>query len=305
MIALIDVNICPLLPQQFIDTCKAEVPIVVAEIMASIDQSVSSNDICTSLGACSTTPLLTTITNNNEEEGKEEGKEKRPITTTTTTTATLSTTEAVECPLCHIVITTLIMRMKDPETRKNIADQARDACKQLPDVERVDKCMADVDELFNSIDALLEDVDVGAACRVLEFCDDDDDDKEMKRKKREGVKQLKHLASLLISMTPSTTTARRSDENEDDENCETCKTIVMEAAAVLTNPETQQEVMEYAKQACSVMEEYKEQCEQYVQLYGPLVFTMAVSYLQPGPLCERLGYCDGVMMMMMMGEVVV
>jgi len=297
MIALIDVNICPLLPQQFIDTCKAEVPIVVAEIMASIDQSVSSNDICTSLGACSTTPLLTTITNNKEEEEEEEGKETRPITATKTT-ATSSTTESVECPLCHIVITTLIMRMKDPETRKNIADQARDACKQLPDEERVDKCMADVDGLFNSIDALLEDVDVDSACRVLEFCDDDDD-KEMKRKKREGMKQLKHLASQLILMTPSTTIARRSDEN-----CETCKTIVVEAAAVLTNPETQQEVMEYAKQACSVMEEYKEQCEQYVQLYGPLVFTMAVSYLQPGPLCERLGYCNGVVMMMMR-EVVV
>lgn len=261
--------------------------------MASIDQSVSSNDICTSLGACSTTPLLTTTILNSVDNEKE-GKEKMTITT--------ATTESVECPLCHIVITTLILRMKDPETRENIEDQARDACKQLPDDDRVEKCMADVDNLFNSIDVLLQDVDVDTACRVLEFCEDDDGGEEdLKKKERVGMKQLKYLASQLILTTPSTTT-KSDDENKHDENCETCKTIVMEAAAVLTNPETQQEVMEYAKQACSVMEEYKEQCEQYVQLYGPLVFTMAVSYLQPGPLCERLGYCGGVMMM---GEVVV
>lgn len=38
-------------------------------------------------------------------------------------------------------------------------------------------------------------------------------------------------------------------------------------------------------------QDFKDQCEAYVTLYGPLVFNMLVSYLQPDSLCTRLGYC--------------
>lgn len=38
-------------------------------------------------------------------------------------------------------------------------------------------------------------------------------------------------------------------------------------------------------------QDFKEQCETYVQLYGPLVFNMLLSYLQPDSLCARIGYC--------------
>jgi saposin len=51
------------------------------------------------------------------------------------------------------------------------------------------------------------------------------------------------------------------------------------------------ELLEYAKEGCSVFADFKDQCEQYVTLYGPLVFNMLISYLQPDALCTRLGYC--------------
>jgi len=41
----------------------------------------------------------------------------------------------------------------------------------------------------------------------------------------------------------------------------------------------------------SIMQDFKDQCEAYVTLYGPLVFNMLISYLQPDFLCARLGYC--------------
>lgn len=57
------------------------------------------------------------------------------------------------------------------------------------------------------------------------------------------------------------------------------------------DPKTQLELLEYAKEGCSVFADFKDQCEQYVTLYGPLVFNMLISYLQPDALCTRLGYC--------------
>ena len=88
--------------------------------------------------------------------------------------------------------------------------------------------------------------------------------------------------------------------------------------------------MDYAKQGCAVFQDFKEQCVEYVELYGerlggggrwrklpcaaprpvhppptpspdppphihthpgPLVFNMVLGYLQPDLLCTRLGYC--------------
>lgn len=39
------------------------------------------------------------------------------------------------------------------------------------------------------------------------------------------------------------------------------------------------------------VQDFKDQCEAYVTLYGPLVFNMLISYLQPDYLCARMGYC--------------
>lgn len=39
-------------------------------------------------------------------------------------------------------------------------------------------------------------------------------------------------------------------------------------------------------------QDFKDQCEQYVTLYGPLVFNMLISYLQPDSVCTRMGYCS-------------
>ena len=60
----------------------------------------------------------------------------------------------------------------------------------------------------------------------------------------------------------------------------------------MQDPENQKELLDFAKRACDSFEDYKDQCLEYVDMYGPMVIGIAISYLQPQPLCTRLGYCD-------------
>jgi saposin len=61
--------------------------------------------------------------------------------------------------------------------------------------------------------------------------------------------------------------------------------------SVLQEPQTQEDILNYTKQACSALESYKEQCISYVTLYGPLVINMVLGYLQPESLCDQIGFC--------------
>ena len=70
-------------------------------------------------------------------------------------------------------------------------------------------------------------------------------------------------------------------------------------AALLTvmsvaSQDTQKQILEYAKEACSGLgPNFKDQCLNYVELYGPLVVNMIVQYLKP-ELCIDAGYCPKV-----------
>jgi hypothetical protein len=58
--------------------------------------------------------------------------------------------------------------------------------------------------------------------------------------------------------------------------------------------DTQKQILEYAKEACSTLgPNLKDQCLNYVELYGPLVVNMIVQYLKP-ELCIDAGYCPKV-----------
>jgi hypothetical protein len=91
------------------------------------------------------------------------------------------------------------------------------------------------------------------------------------------VKQIK--AALQASAAP------RNDQ------CETCKVVVQEMRSLVANPELQAQVVDYAKQACSVFPSYQATCEADVDQYAPMVFGMALAYLQPEQVCVQLKMC--------------
>lgn len=253
LVAIIDVNVCPVLPQQYIDICKAEAPILVAQAINITRQAISAQDVCAILGVCSPS-----------SEFSIEAQ------------STLPENSGMECPLCRIVMSTVILRLKDPDTRKAIEDNAKEACENFADEDKVQKCLADVDDLFDSIDALLDDLEANHVCHILQFCD--------------AGREKKH--TLQAAALKDDIVALMTMPKSDSSSCDTCKTIVMEVAAVMANPTTQQEILTYAKEACtSLGKDYQDQCIQYVEMYGPLIFTLALGYLQPEPLCVRLHYC--------------
>ena len=65
-------------------------------------------------------------------------------------------------------------------------------------------------------------------------------------------------------------------------------------AMLVASQDTQKQILEYAKEACSGLgPNFKDQCLNYVELYGPLVVNMIVQYLKP-ELCIDAGYCPKV-----------
>lgn len=60
-----------------------------------------------------------------------------------------------------------------------------------------------------------------------------------------------------------------------------CQVVVQEMHSLVANPELQAEVVDYAKQACSVFPSFQATCEADVDQYAPMVFGMALAYLQP------------------------
>ncbi|KAK9812736.1 hypothetical protein WJX72_002865 [[Myrmecia] bisecta] len=78
---------------------------------------------------------------------------------------------------------------------------------------------------------------------------------------------------------------------KDDDTCSTCKMVILELANMLHDPNTQKEIIEYAKEACAVLKQMEDQCDVYVETYGPLVLNMAMQYLQPNLCPSSAGPC--------------
>jgi hypothetical protein len=124
-----------------------------------------------------------------------------------------------ECPLCKLVMDTVMKRLRDPDTRKIIYEDAMDACKALMDDDAVVKCCAEVDQLFASVDALLDDMDAHKVCQVLQFCYDDDAAKSVPP----AVLQLRQAAAEFVAVPTA----------PSPENCEACERVVKQADIVL------------------------------------------------------------------------
>lgn len=255
VVTFVQNDICPLLPQDSSRTCTTEARVFVAQAVASMEQAMPPESVCAYLGTC-TSGILGLA--------QSAGLNSLSIGSF-----------SVECPVCKMVVTNVLYRLRDPESREEIYQNALEACDELADPEGIIRCKNDVEQMFSALDDLLDDMDVGRACKVLQFCGDD------KTSAPAGVVALRQVP---IRLGDLQTTG-------DDQNCEACKSVISEADAILMDPNTQQEIMDFAKQGCDTFEDYKPQCIEYIDMYGPMVFGIAISYLQPVPFCTRLGYC--------------
>ena len=54
--------------------------------------------------------------------------------------------------------------------------------------------------------------------------------------------------------------------------------------------DTQKSLLNYAKDACGTFPAFEDQCEAYVEAYGPIALATAIAYMQPA-LCSNIGFC--------------
>ena len=113
------------------------------------------------------------------------------------------------------------------------------------------KCRSDVEQLFQSVDNLLRDVDPEAACELLQFCGEDPGAAAAAPPARAaGAAAWAAVRAGLVQAFSELAAAPRAGE----ESCDSCKQIVAEAAAILQDPKTQAELMAYAKEGCAVLQ---------------------------------------------------
>ncbi|KAL4855593.1 putative sodium-coupled neutral amino acid transporter 7 [Chlorella vulgaris] len=260
VVEYVEAAVCAGLPAQFAQICIQEVPVLVAQAAQQLQQALDPKDTCGVFGVCpgSAAQLL----------GLTAEQASSPF----------------DCPVCKVMVVAFVQRLQDREQRQQIEVDMRAACDNL-DPATKQRCLLDVTNLFAALDNLLHDVNPEGVCRVFAFCDVQSSGTATAASVPPALRTLGAALSQLATGGP----ARAAGANGD--MCQDCKTIVMEAAAILQDPKTQTELLEYAKEGCTVFADFKDQCVQYVTLYGPLVFNMLISYLQPDMVCTRLGYC--------------
>lgn len=197
LVYFIQNDICDLLPSDTAQTCSQEARVMVAQAMASMEQEFPPRKVCDYLGAC--------------EPGL-------PAFLQQTATAVGG---PVECPLCKLFLSTLVQKLRDPDSRASIEASAHDACESLQGDDAIQKCLGDVTNLFSSLDALLSDMDVSRACQVAQYCSSE-----------EGLAltpppaALSQLRLLLLDLTQRPAVM-------SPESCQACEEVVEQADAIL------------------------------------------------------------------------
>jgi len=194
-------NLCSLLPTNTSRTCSQEARVLVAQAVASMEQKITPQVVCTYLGTCGAGALAVKLAQ----------------------AAGLNSLDAqgfpVECPVCKLVMTNIVQKLKDPTSREEIHAAALDACEDISEPEGILKCRADVEQLFASLDALLDDLDAGRACKVLQFCGD----AALRVAPPPGIVALRQIPSRLNEIHKA----------GDDQGCQACESVLSEAVTVL------------------------------------------------------------------------
>ena len=199
-------NLCSLLPTDSSRTCSQEARVLVAQAVASMEQKITPEVVCKYMGTCGAGALAVKLAQ----------------------AAGLNSLDAqgfpVECPVCKLVMTNVVQRLKDPTSREEIHEAALGACGDIAEAEAVVKCRADVEQMFASVDALLEDFDAGRACKVLQFCGDASE----RPAPPAGIVALRQIPERLNKLNKAS-----SSMLGDDQGCQACESVLSEAISIL------------------------------------------------------------------------
>ncbi|PAA73160.1 hypothetical protein BOX15_Mlig011638g1 [Macrostomum lignano] len=77
-----------------------------------------------------------------------------------------------------------------------------------------------------------------------------------------------------------------------DVECQVCEMLVSEARQMIRDNRTQEEIIEFVKnRVCNLVPAEKDKCIRAVTEYGPIIFQLLASELDPNTVCQALGAC--------------
>lgn len=209
----------------------------------------------------------------------------------------------VTCPLCMFVLTKIKDALSDPITREKVHDAGLKACASLPGGDAAksirDACVDFLERNEGEIYDFIDQTEPGDLCEKLNAC-------------MPPAHQVPTLAALddgttrlyLDGYMPAGTMAMKMEQplrRLSDGNCDVCLAVVKDLHRAIASPEVQDQATALAKQACDALpsgggggggaSDLATQCKAGVDQYAPLVFGMALAYLQPATLCAQVHLC--------------
>jgi saposin len=225
------------------------------------------NNFCKQLGICQTTEDKT-----NEVKSKltkeEEDLKNRIVK---------NLDDTPECQLCHYVITYLDAVLKTNKSAAAIEAALEKVCTILPAKER-----AQCDQFVKTYGPVLAELiaqtaDPDTVCRYLGVC------QVTLPKETSTKKPITYPNHDYVSLS-----------NEETQNtCTICQFIIGRMKRFVTLNQTEEEILVSLKNSCDLFTviKLKEQCESFLDQYGPYIIQMISSDVQPKIACQSLGIC--------------
>ncbi|PIK50802.1 putative proactivator polypeptide [Apostichopus japonicus] len=80
--------------------------------------------------------------------------------------------------------------------------------------------------------------------------------------------------------------------------CSDCKAFMGDVKTILSNSSVQKMIIEDLENFCNDLGSLAPQCQEYVEQYGSLVFSLILQYFDPNMICSSIGFCKSEEMVM-------
>ncbi len=180
--------------------------------------------------------------------------------------------------LCHYVVTYLDAIIKTNKSEEAIEAALQKVCTILPSKER-----AQCNEFVKTYGPVLAELisqmaDPDTVCRYLGMCQ---------------VALPKETSTEKPVTYPNHDYVRLSNE-ETPYTCTICQFMISRMKHFLALNQTEEEILVSMKQSCDLFAviNLKQQCQNFLDQYGPYIIQMVSSDIQPKVACQSLGICE-------------
>ncbi|XP_045437707.1 prosaposin isoform X4 [Pipistrellus kuhlii] len=172
--------------------------------------------------------------------------------------------EDVLCEMCEYVVKELVKMIDSNKTEEEIIHAFDKVCSKLPK-SLSEECQEVVDTYGRSIlSILLQEASPELVCSMLQLCT------------KQG------LPALTAHVT----------QQKDGAFCEVCKKLVGYLDDNLEKNSTKEEILAALEKGCSFLPDpYKNQCDQFVTEYEPMLIEILVEVMEPSYVCSKVGVC--------------